>query len=119
VDKSATRRSADQGAGSRSRAGVLALVELGPAPLEALPDGVFDVAKVAVGWPWPCRSSTTARALVGDARPNPHHHPTAWVRREGVRPLGRGFGGRRRHELVQEVRARLAAGHGYRPQGWP
>jgi hypothetical protein len=42
---------------------VLALVELGPVTLEALPDGVFDVAgKVAVGWPRPCRNSTAAWA---------------------------------------------------------
>ena len=42
---------------------VLALVKLGPVTLEALPDGVFDVAaKVAVGWPWPYRNSTAARA---------------------------------------------------------
>ena len=42
---------------------VLALVELGPVTLEALPDGVFDVAgQGGGGWPWPCRNSTAARA---------------------------------------------------------
>jgi hypothetical protein len=44
VDKSATRRSADWGAVVGHGREVLALVELGPVTLEALPDGVFDVA---------------------------------------------------------------------------
>jgi hypothetical protein len=63
VDKSATRRSADRAQVVGHGREVLALVELGPVTLEALPDGVFDVAgQVAVGWPWPCRNSTAARA---------------------------------------------------------
>jgi hypothetical protein len=44
VDKSATRRSADRAQVVGHGREVLALVELGPVTLEALPGGVFDVA---------------------------------------------------------------------------
>jgi hypothetical protein len=95
---------------------VLALVELGPVTLEALPDGVFDVAGQGGGG--------LAVPLQETARPpgpGRRRFPESSPPRDGLGPagggggpLGRGFGGRRRHELVQEVRARLAAGHGDR-----
>lgn len=64
---------------------VLALVELGPVTLEALPDGVFDVAGQGGGGLAVALQEQHGRpGLVGDAPPNLHHHATAWARREGI-----------------------------------
>jgi hypothetical protein len=59
---------------------VLALVELGPVTLEALPDGVFDVAgQGGGGLAVPLQDQHGRPGLVGDAPPNLHHHATAWA----------------------------------------
>lgn len=87
MDKSATRRSADRAQVVGHGREVLALVELGPVTLEALPDGVFDVAGQGGGGLAVALQEQHGRpGLVGDAPPNLHHLATAWARRE---PVGR------------------------------
>ena len=83
MDKSATRRSPTGAQVVGHGREVLALVELGPVTLEALPDGVFDVAGQGGGGLAVALQEQHGRpGLVGDAPPNLHHLATAWARRE-------------------------------------
>jgi hypothetical protein len=80
VDKSATRRPGRRWSVTGGKPSPW--LSSAPVTLEALPDGVFDVAYQGGGGLAVALQEQHGRpGLVGDAPPNLHHHATAWARR--------------------------------------